>query len=154
MFLKISEVINEDLPKILHINQLTNCLDWSEGHFCIEKLPSPTIFLKASVNDEIIGFILGRTISSESEIFGIAVSPAEQHKGIGGKLLEAFEKRCLEFQEDSVKIVDIFLEVRELNCSAIRFYELNNFKVIAVRKLYYANPAENALIMKKELTKK
>ena len=45
---------------------------------------------------------------------------------------------------------DIFLEVRESNQVAINFYKKNNFKQISIRKGYYSDPTEDAIIMKME----
>ena len=47
--------------------------------------------------------------------------------------------------------MDIFLEVRESNQVAINFYKKNKFKEISVRKNYYSEPNENAIIMKLEV---
>ena len=44
-----------------------------------------------------------------------------------------------------------FLEVRESNLSAINFYKKNNFKQISIRKKYYSEPTEDAIIMKLEV---
>ncbi len=70
------------------------------------------------------------------EIFEIAVLPEYQNKGIASKLLEMLEKDK-----------DIFLEVNELNHSAINLYKKNGFKEISRRKAYYGN--KDAIIMKK-----
>jgi ribosomal-protein-alanine N-acetyltransferase len=43
----------------------------------------------------------------------------------------------------------ITLEVRESNESAINFYDSQGFEKIAVRKNYYSNPIENAVLMTK-----
>ena len=52
---------------------------------------------------------------------------------------------------DKIKTKDIFLEVRESNQVAINFYKKNKFKEISVRKNYYSEPTENAIIMKLEV---
>jgi len=52
---------------------------------------------------------------------------------------------------DKIKTKDIFLEVRESNKKAINFYKKNNFKQISIRKGYYSDPTEDAIIMKMEV---
>ena len=47
--------------------------------------------------------------------------------------------------------MDIFLEVRESNQVAINFYKKNKFNQISIRKNYYSEPNENAIIMKLEV---
>ena len=59
-------------------------------------------------------------------------------------LISEFEKILPEDTED------IFLEVRESNQIAINFYLKAGFEKISVRKRFYSNPTENALIMKKK----
>ncbi|MBS9784510.1 MAG: GNAT family N-acetyltransferase [Oceanivirga sp.] len=71
------------------------------------------------------------------EIFEIAVLPEFRNKGIASKLLEILEKDK-----------DIFLEVNEVNHSAINLYKKNGFKEISRRKAYYVN--KDAIIMKKD----
>lgn len=48
----------------------------------------------------------------------------------------------------SINIHDILLEVRKSNISAQNLYEKFNFKHIGIRKEYYSNNLEDALIYK------
>lgn len=73
------------------------------------------------------------------EILAIATVKEYRNKGIAQELL------------DKIKTKDIFLEVRESNQIAINFYKKNNFKAISIRKNYYSEPNENAIIMKLEV---
>lgn len=52
---------------------------------------------------------------------------------------------------DEISHKNILLEVREGNLRAINFYKKNNFKQISIRKNYYKDNGENALIMLKEI---
>lgn len=52
---------------------------------------------------------------------------------------------------DEISDKNILLEVREGNLRAINFYKKNNFKQISIRKNYYKDNGENALIMLKEI---
>ena len=71
----------------------------------------------------------------------IAVSPEYRKKGLAGKLLEAlFEK---------IGSAEIFLEVRESNQNAIALYQKYKFKQVGIRKNFYQNPQENAILMKR-----
>jgi len=73
------------------------------------------------------------------EILAIATIEECRNKGIAQELL------------DKIKTKDIFLEVRESNKKAINFYKKNNFKQISIRKGYYSDPTEDAIIMKMEV---
>ena len=66
--------------------------------------------------------------------------------GIGGQLVD---KLVSALSEKMCKA--IFLEVRESNKSASALYEKYDFKKYAVRKNYYKNPTENAVLMLREI---
>lgn len=76
------------------------------------------------------------------EIMKIAVKIQNRNKNIGTKLL----KKTLEKLN-----LNILLEVRESNTSAINFYKKNGFNQISVRKNYYNDNNENAIIMLLEI---
>ena len=65
--------------------------------------------------------------------------------------IEYRNKQCAQKLLDKIKNKNIFLEVRETNVSAINFYKKNNFKQISIRKKYYSEPTEDAIIMKLEV---
>ena len=48
-------------------------------------------------------------------------------------------------------INEIFLEVRASNEPAIKLYSSFGYEQIAVRKRFYSNPIEDAIIMKKKV---
>lgn len=72
------------------------------------------------------------------EIIKVGVGEEYRGRGLGKLLIEkAFE---------SIK-VDLMLEVRESNSSAIKLYEKIGFKKIGLRKGYYGDTGEDALIL-------
>lgn len=78
------------------------------------------------------GFILGRELDGESEIFTFCVNPAYRKQGLGNNLLSQFIE--LEKQRSVCKI---FLEVAMDNAPAIHLYTKYNFVPIRIRKGYY-----------------
>ena len=91
------------------------------------------------IEDKICGYLMVLDSIDVYEILAIATIEEYRNKGIAQELL------------DKIKIKDIFLEVRESNRVAINFYKKNKFKEISVRKNYYSEPNENAIIMKLEV---
>ena len=91
------------------------------------------------IEDKICGYLMVLDSIDVYEILAIATIEEYRNKGIAQELL------------DKIKIKDIFLEVRESNQTAISFYKKNNFKEISIRKNYYSEPTENAIIMKLEV---
>lgn len=104
------------------------------------------IYIYSEKSFEILGYLITYDSLDCYEIMKIGVKNSERKKGIGSKLLKSF----LEFNKIKFKEKDIFLEVRESNISAIDFYKKNGFSQIGVRKGYYSDNNENALIMKLE----
>ena len=91
------------------------------------------------IDNKVCGYLMVLDSIDIYEILAIATIEKYRNKGIAQELL------------DKIKTKDIFLEVRESNQTAINFYKKNKFKEISVRKNYYSEPNENAIIMKLEV---
>ena len=91
------------------------------------------------IEDKVCGYLMVLDSIDVYEILAIATIEEYRNKGFAQELL------------DKIKTKDIFLEVRESNEKAINFYKKNNFKQISIRKGYYSDPTEDAIIMKMEV---
>ena len=91
------------------------------------------------IDNKVCGYLIILDSIDVYEILAIATIEKYRNKVIAQELL------------DKIKTKDIFLEVRESNQTAINFYKKNNFKEIRIRKNYYSEPTENAIIMKLEV---
>lgn len=91
------------------------------------------------------GFVIGRKIFEECEIFAIAVSPKFRSQGIGTSLLKKFHEKA-----KSIGAKKIFLEVRSDNIIAQNLYLSNGYKTISRRQNYYGK--QDAIIMQFMLT--
>ena len=83
-----------------------------------------------------------RLLAGEGEIQRIAVLPKYRCRGIGRKMMEAMVNHATAGRAYAVS-----LEVREGNLAARKLYESFGFAAEAVRRGYYHNPPEDALIM-------
>lgn len=97
-------------------------------------------YLAFAGNNEVIGFLATSMMMDEIEITNIAVAKAYQHQGVADLLLKALLRHDGKF----------FLEVRKSNQKARHLYEKNGFETYFIRKNYYHNPNEDALLMKRE----
>jgi len=95
---------------------------------------------------EVIGYICGWQVADELHILKIAVKPDWRRKGIGSVLLDRLLSAARERG-----IVMIYLEVRVSNFEAIKLYEKHGFLVDGLRKAYYSDTREDALLMKLDL---
>mgnify|MGYP005811059435 FL=1 len=100
----------------------------------------------AREGDEIIGYAGFWNVSGEGDITNIAVDEKYRRKHIGSALLEALIKKAA-----ALKLELLTLEVRRSNIAAQRLYAKYGFEEIGIRKGYYSNNREDALIMTKTL---
>ena len=91
------------------------------------------------IDSKVCGYLIVLDSIDIYEILAIATIEEYRNKGIAQELLA------------KIRIKNIFLEVRESNQTAINFYKKNKFKEISIRKNYYSEPTENAIIMKLEV---
>ncbi|MCU1233666.1 MAG: GCN5-related N-acetyltransferase [Candidatus Solibacter sp.] len=97
-------------------------------------------FRVAIVGNRVAGFIVLRSVApDERELLNLAVAPGNRRKGVAEALINA----ALEGFAGTV-----YLEVRESNGNAIKFYNRHNFQEVSRRAKYYQNPAESAIVMK------
>ena len=116
---------------------------WSKESFYNE-LENNLAHYYCATNDDkkIVGVAGCWHIFEEAHITTLSVHPEHRKKRIAQNLLFQVIDDCYKN-----KIKYITLEVRESNIPAISLYEKNGFKSIGVRKNYYQDNNENALIM-------
>ncbi len=99
-------------------------------------------YLLAFYNDELIGYLSVRFVYDECSIFNIATALKYRKQNVASHLLDSLINN-ISFQETRRFI----LEVRISNTAAIELYTKHNFKRISLRKNYYSNNGEDALIL-------
>ena len=143
MSFEIIKLSEKDAFSASEIEKLCFSHPWSENTLASEMESRFSDFFGAFDGEKLAGYIGGRTIAGETEIFNVAVSPEYRRKGIGRKLIEKFIEASKE-KETHV----IFLEVRASNLPAINLYEGAGFVFCGIRKDYYDDPKENAILMR------
>lgn len=131
----------------LHIDGVKELLDvcfgssaWSRENI-LSQLDNPVSYCAVAMDeDKVVGYIAYEIIADEGSLAELAVLPDYRKKGIGRRLVELMLTSC-----DAVRTV--CLEVRTSNVPAISLYKSFGFKAISLRRDYYDNPREDALIM-------
>jgi ribosomal-protein-alanine acetyltransferase len=95
---------------------------------------------------KIVAFLVARRVDTEWELENIVVAETFRRLGAGFILLAALVSEALA-QRGS----EIFLEVRESNSSARALYEKAGFKKADLRKDYYSDPREDAVVFRLSL---
>ena len=102
------------------------------------------IYMVASVNNIIVGYIVAELLVDHLDLLAIAINKDYRRKNIASTLILELFKTC-----KSLNVDDIFLEVRCNNMNAIKLYEKVGFEKISSRKNYYKDTGEDAFIYKK-----
>ncbi len=106
-----------------------------------------SIFLTVTAEETAVGFGCILLVAGEGELVDIAVSPAYRKLGLGQMLMTALLTEAADRGTEQ-----IFLEVRQSNTPARNLYEKNGFTAIGLRKKYYKEPVEDAVLMQCRLT--
>ncbi|HVF40638.1 MAG TPA: ribosomal protein S18-alanine N-acetyltransferase [Gemmatimonadaceae bacterium] len=142
----VRQAQSEDLPGIASIEQLSFSDPWSEHELsAILSLPHTIFLVSADHEGSVSGYAVVRSVSDEAEILNLAVSQSWRRAGLGGMLLDAAIG-----QAQSRGARAFFLEVRKSNTAARSLYESRGFRQLSIRKRYYRNPVEDALVLYRE----
>ncbi|MBE6810277.1 MAG: ribosomal-protein-alanine N-acetyltransferase [Ruminococcaceae bacterium] len=140
--IKVSSATVDNIQAIANIEKECFSIPWSKNAIK-ESMTAGTCFYVAQFNDNIVGYMGLSKIAGEGYVTNVAVLPEYRRTGIGKKILEYVidnSKNELEF---------ISLEVRVSNHAAISLYEKFGFERVGLRKRFYENPQEDAIIMTK-----
>ncbi|MCX7883461.1 MAG: ribosomal protein S18-alanine N-acetyltransferase [Caloramator sp.] len=125
------------------IEKLSFASPWQRESFYCELTTNKCALYRVAVKDGIVIAYGGMWIMlDEAHITNIAVHPEYRGIGVGNMLIEDMINCCRERGVHSIT-----LEVRQSNIPAINLYKKYNFKEVAVRKKYYTDNNEDAIIM-------
>ncbi len=141
--LKIRKANKYDIAELNHLNsktfkEATKKLDFSKF---VDNSKYKIII--ASKKEHIIGYlVIFKLANNLHEIISIAVCSSHKRKGVASLLLSEF----LVNEKVNSRII---LEVANKNEAAIKFYKTFSFDVDGIRKDYYKDPLDDALLMSK-----
>lgn len=132
-----------DVDAICEIEKLSFKTPWSKESFIEEiKAKERTRYVVAEMGDTVVGYGGMWLIIDEGHITNIAVHPDYRGQKIGKRIVE--EMIVVANREG---ITSLTLEVRMSNTPAIKLYKNLDFKEAGIRKEYYTDTGEDALIM-------
>lgn len=141
----ITKMTESHVAQVALLEKLCFADPWSEKSIASE-LDNPwALWLVALERDEVVGYIGSQTAVDETDVMNVAVHPDHRRKGIAEALIEMLIKQLQEQGSHA-----LMLEVRASNAPAIALYEKMGFRQVGLRKNYYRNPKEDALILRKE----
>lgn len=142
MCVTINLMKEDDIDGVLDISSLSFSVSWSRDSY-IEELNNPIAkYFVAKADNKVIGFAGTWIVLDEAHITNIAIHPNYRKKGIASKLLMELITHCR-----NTGCIAYTLEVRSSNKAARRLYEKYSFKEAGVRKGYYEDNKEDAVLM-------
>jgi ribosomal-protein-alanine N-acetyltransferase len=145
--IRILPLTMERVDEVLEIEKLSFSDPWSREMFRTELEVGGGTYARMAVRERrLVGYLLAVLIEDEAHLGNLAVHPSERRAGVGQRLLDDL----LEAARGG-GITKITLEVRRSNENARKFYLRNDFIDVAMRKNYYRNPHEDAIVMLRSL---
>jgi [ribosomal protein S18]-alanine N-acetyltransferase len=140
--LRIRELELGDLSAIEAIEQRAYPTPWSRSMFASELAKPTSICLGAFEGSELVGYVINSRYVDAWHVMNVAVDPERQRRGVASALLQ----HLFEVTQDDERR-GYTLEVRVSNEDAIRLYERLGFEARGIRRGYYTDNREDALIM-------
>jgi len=131
-----------DLDAIEVIEQQAYPTPWSRSMFASELAKPTSICLGAFEGSDLVGYIINSRYVDAWHVMNVAVHPEHQRRGVATALLEKLFERTRGDERRGYT-----LEVRVSNEGAIRLYEQLGFDSRGIRRGYYTDNREDALIM-------
>ena len=142
MELTIKALTEEYVDAVCVLEEEAFSMPWHRESFLEMIQNKDACYLVGILDDVVVASCGLRNIVGDGEITNVVTNAGMRGKGIGRKML-------LKLMEEGVNMgVEAFtLEVRKSNAGAIHLYESLGFVTEGIRKNFYEEPVEDALIM-------
>ena len=143
--MRIIRMNKDHVSQIAHLE--TQCFSdpWSEKSIASELENPLSLWLVAEEDGQVYGYVGSQTVLDESDMMNVAVDPRFRRQGIARALIETLIAELSKMGSRCLR-----LEVRVSNENARALYARMGFQQLGLRKNYYHNPKEDALILGKE----
>ena len=153
---EIRRLAYADLPQVVAVERRAFATPWSLAMFVLELSKPSGICLgarpsppregsregggRAGRDRDLAGYVICSRYDAAFHVMNVAVDPDRRREGIASALLTSLLERA-------GRDARLTLEVRRSNAGAIALYEGFGFRSVGVRRRYYADTGEDALIM-------
>lgn len=138
----IREMVEDDLPAVVAIEAASFRSPWARemlGDELGQLLGWRTVAIDPEAG--VVGFLVGRRYPDVWHVLDLVVTPDRRRLGVGGVLLGGL------LAASDAAGMEVVLEVRRGNTEAVALYESRGFTLVGVRRGYYADTGEDALVM-------
>jgi ribosomal-protein-alanine N-acetyltransferase len=140
-YVDIRDLTYADLPRVIAVERRAFPTPWSLAMFVLELSKSSGICLAAVHDGRLVGYLICSRYDTVWHVMNVAVDVDHQHKGVASALLAELYERV---GDDGARFT---LEVRRSNRVAIHLYEREGFRAAGLRRRYYQDNGEDALVM-------
>jgi [ribosomal protein S18]-alanine N-acetyltransferase len=141
MNLEFRRLTYADLPQVIAIERRAFPTPWSLAMFVLELSKPSGVCLAALCDRRIVGYLICSRYDTVWHVMNVAVDPDDRRVGVATGLLNELLERIGDPQARYT------LEVRQSNRPAIALYEKFAFRPAGLRRRYYQDNGEDALIM-------
>lgn len=142
----IRSMTKDDVDSVYIVEEDCFTDPWSKESIRKELKNDLARYLVAELDNKIVGYVGVWFVVDEGHITNVAVHSNYRGKKIGDKLVKEMVKLCKES-----KLIAMTLEVRASNTVAQNLYRKYGFKMGGIRKEYYSDNKEDAIIMWNQL---
>jgi len=139
---EIRRISENDIEAVASLEEVIFPDPWSVKSIGETYENSNALILGAYQEEVLIGYVIFYYVLDEGEIARIAVNPSYRRQGVADQIFAGLLDFCAK-----KNIERILLDVRVSNEAAIAFYRKSGFAEDGIRKNFYDNPKEHALLM-------
>lgn len=144
--MQIRPMTRNDCEQVAAIEAESFSLPWSLKAFTDTVEKENFRYFVAEETGEILGYCGFLFVLDEAEIPNVCVKASARKQGVGRKMMNVLVEEA-----EKLGIATLFLEVRESNTAARTLYTSLGFVEDGIRKNFYEQPTENAVLMSKTL---
>jgi ribosomal-protein-alanine N-acetyltransferase len=143
--IEVRRLTYADLPQVVAVERRAFTTPWSLAMFVLELSKPSGVCLAAEVENELVGYLVCSRYDLVWHIMNVSVDPDFRRRGIATAMIEALFDRVGEGVGGGYS--QFTLEVRRSNQGAYALYEGLGFKGAGIRRRYYADNGEDAIVM-------
>ena len=139
-------MLEVDLARVVEIEKASMPSPWSKELFEEELRRERAHYFVVEKDGVVAGYMGYWEAPEEAHIINLAIGPEFRKQGLGQEMIE----RCLDFAvKRGARLAT--LEARESNEAARNLYEKCSFRTVAIRKKYYSDNQEDAVVMLRDM---
>jgi [ribosomal protein S18]-alanine N-acetyltransferase len=138
----------DDLPALLELERECFSFPWTEAQYRLGLENKAFLVFGLKDAEQVAAYLSFHQAAGEMEVLNLATAPALRRQGLGRRLLGLVLQICRK-----MGIEHAYLEVRRSNAAALALYASFGFSQVGLRKGYYPDNGEDAVLMRLDLAR-